>query len=47
MKEICKTCEHWDERYEKCENPQQYACDADDYMAPPEHHCELWERNTN
>jgi len=43
MDKCCRTCEYWMERYQKCEHPEQFQCESDDYMSPPEKCCELWE----
>ena len=39
----CKTCEHWNEKYMKCENQEQAASEAEYYMCPPDNICDLYE----
>lgn len=38
----CANCEYWNEKYMKCEHPEQRADDADYYMAPPDKMCDLY-----
>lgn len=42
--ECCATCDYWEKRWEQCEHPYQYACEAEEYMSPPDKVCELYER---
>lgn len=43
-KNCCAKCEHWTEKYWKCEHPEQLADWANDYDAPPDNVCELFEK---
>ncbi len=40
----CRNCEYWMGKYDKCEHPDQRQEDAEDYMAPADNHCSLWEQ---
>lgn len=44
-KACCATCEYWLPRYQQCEHPDQRACEAGEYEAPPDKLCELYEPN--
>lgn len=45
MDKCCQTCEYWLAIYQQCEHPDQRACEAGAYEAPPDKWCELYERN--
>lgn len=42
--ECCATCDYWEKRWEQCEHPYQYACEAEEYMSPPDKVCGLYKR---
>lgn len=42
--ECCATCDYWEKRWEQCEHPHQLACEAEEYMSPPDKWCGLYER---
>ena len=39
----CENCEHWMEKYRKCDHPECPQDRSDDYLSPPDYVCELWE----
>lgn len=44
VEKCCATCYYWEPRWEQCEYPYQMACEAEEYMSPPDKVCEFYKK---